>query len=282
MLPPGQVAVRFGGSILFDCLHSSVVDTPMLARRGVFCYHPPAMGALLRAVSTIDNIETHTFFPDSLGPQSVVVDFGANQGEFSRKIAQRYGLRTFGVEANPELFEKLKRMETDPANEGRVKFFHYAISDKDEPVELHLSSESTTSSITTSAVPGARGGTMVEGRTLGTFVREIGIDQIDLLKCDIEGAEVGMFRTASDDLLRRIGQITIEFHDHHGFHSVVDFQEMRDRLYGLGFAGIKFSPNNTNWLFYQSTMAGPARRAYVRYIVRNARGVFRRMGLRND
>ena len=75
-----------------------------------FGYHPPAMGALLRAVSTIDNIETHTFFPETLGPGSVVLDFGANRGEFSLKIARRYGLRTYGVEANPELYEQLKQI----------------------------------------------------------------------------------------------------------------------------------------------------------------------------
>lgn len=240
------------------------------------------MGSLLRAVSTIDNIETHTFFPEQLGPESIVVDFGANQGEFSRKIAQRYGLRAFGVEANPELYEKLKVVEADPANNGRVRFFHYAISDKDDPVELHLSSESTTSSIASSGVPGARGTTIVQGRTLATFVREIGVDHVDLLKCDIEGAEVGMFRSTSDDLLRRIGQITIEFHDYHGFHTLREFEEMRNRLFGLGFAGIKFSPNNTNWLFCRKDMASPARQAYVRHVVRNARGVLRRLGFRND
>ena len=240
------------------------------------------MGALLRAVSTIDNIETHTFFPEQLGPESIVVDFGANAGEFSRKVARRYGLRSFGVEANPELYEKLKVVEADPANRGRVKFFHYAISDKDEPVELHLSSESITSSIASSAVPGARGATVVQGRTLPTFLREINVDRVDLLKCDIEGAEVGMFRTTSDDLLRRIGQITIEFHDYHGFHTLKEFEEMRDRLFSLGFGGIKFSPNNTNWLFYRNDMAGSARRTYVRHVVRNARGVLRRLGLRND
>jgi len=91
-----------------------------------------------------------------------------------------------------------------------------------------------------------------------------------------------MFRSTPDELLRNIGQITIEFHDHHRFMSVADFEEIRDRLFSVGFGGIKFSPNNTNWLFFRSEMSGPLRTAYVRHLVRNARGVFRRLGFRND
>jgi FkbM family methyltransferase len=239
------------------------------------------MSALLRAISTIDNIETHTFFPDRLGPASVVVDLGANCGRFSRKIAQRYGLRAFGVEANPALYANLQAMEADSPG-GRVRFFNFAISNQDAPVCLHVSGEIETSSIASSAVPDARGQTTVPGKTLATFLREIDVSRVDLLKVDIEGAEVGMFRTTSDELLRNIGQITIEFHDHHRFMSVRDFEEIRDRLFSAGFRGIKFSPNNTNWLFFRNEVAGPARTVYVRHVVRNVRGVLRRLGLRND
>jgi FkbM family methyltransferase len=240
------------------------------------------MSSLLRTVSTIDNIETHTFFPDRLGPDSVVLDLGANCGRFSQKIARRYELRTFGVEANPALYENLKRIEADPASVGRVRFFNFAIAGTDAPVRLHVSGEIETSSIASSAVPDAQGEAVIPGKTLATFMREINVTRVDLLKVDIEGAEVAMFRSTPDDLLRNIGQITIEFHDHHGFMSVADFEEIRDRLFSVGFGGIKFSPNNTNWLFFRSEMSGPVRTAYVRHLVRNARGVFRRLGFRND
>jgi len=143
------------------------------------------MGSLLRAVSTIDNIKTHTFFPDRLGPDSVVLDLGANCGRFSQKIARRYGLRTFGVEANPALYDNLKPMESDPANAGRIRFFNFAISGDNAPVRLHVSGEIETSSIASSAVPDAQGEAVVPGKTLATFLSEIDVKRVDLLKVDI-------------------------------------------------------------------------------------------------
>ncbi len=42
--------------------------------------------------------------------------------------------------------------------------------------------------------------------------RRAGVDRIDLLKIDIEGAEIGMFDDCTDEELSSIGQITVEFH----------------------------------------------------------------------
>ncbi|CAN5659674.1 hypothetical protein BH09PLA1_BH09PLA1_22650 [soil metagenome] len=232
---------------------------------------------LLQRFSKIDNIENHTFFPQSLSTDSVVIDLGANLGRFSTAIARRYGLRCFGVEPNPALFEQLR-----PHNTDRLQFFHFAINGSDGPIVLNVSGEITTSSVITAKVPDAKGQVEVPGKMLGTFLREQGISGVDVLKVDIEGAEVGMFDSLSDESLRKIRQITIEFHDHHGFITREQMQAIRRRLRDLGFHGIKFSPNNTNWLFFQPEVAGPLRRFYVKYIVRNIRGPMRRLGFRYD
>lgn len=232
---------------------------------------------LLRRISSIDNIENHTFLPYPLTPDSVVVDLGANLGHFSTKIVSRYGLRCVGVEANPTLYQNL-RATHDP----RLTFLNFAVGGEDAPVTFHVSGDITASSVVDFGVPDAQGTVTVPGRTLATLLRDAGLDQVDLMKVDIEGAEVAMFAAAPDDLLRRIRQITIEFHDQHGSMTHDQFRQIRDRLLGLGFRGIKFSPNNTNWLFFRSDLAGPLRTAYVRYAVRNLRGVLRRLGFRND
>lgn len=52
----------------------------------------------------------------------------------------------------------------------------------------------------------------VKFRSLRSLVAEFDINEIGLLKLDIEGAEYDVIRLIDDDLARRIHQITVEFH----------------------------------------------------------------------
>jgi hypothetical protein len=42
-----------------------------------------------------DTIRSHTIYASSLQTDSVVVDFGANRGEFARRMDERYGGRYY-------------------------------------------------------------------------------------------------------------------------------------------------------------------------------------------
>jgi FkbM family methyltransferase len=226
----------------------------------------------------VDSIENHTFFPHALRAGDVVIDLGANRGEFSRGIVARYGVRCFGVEPNPNLFGKL-------VGDEKTRFVQFAVTPVDGPVTLHLSEDVTSSSVVREDVPLKQGDVQVSGKTLATFLKdqEIGGD-VSLIKVDIEGAEVGMFGSMSDDLVRRFAQFTIEFHDDHRLMTTEQFEQIRDRLFGLGFNGIRFASNNTNWLFFQpkKVSVGPLRTLYVRHVIRNLRGALRKMGYRNN
>jgi hypothetical protein len=104
------------------------------------------------------------------------------------------------------------------------------------------------------------------------------------MKVDIEGAEVPLFQTSSDELLRRIKQITIEFHNDNHLISAEQFRAILARLKSLGFVGIQFAGNDTNWLFFrpQDVRIGPGQTAYIRWVVRNVRGALRKLGFRNN
>jgi FkbM family methyltransferase len=228
----------------------------------------------LSLITRIDSIENHCFLPQFLSHDAVVLDLGVNDGTFSYTISERYGVKCFGVEANPALCEKLD------GSKQLLKFFNFAVAGKDEMVELNVSGLSVSSTIADSPVPDPKGSVAVAGKTLPTFLKEQNISEVDLMKVDVEGAEVGLFAASPDELLRQIRQISIEFHDEHRFMTSEQFAEIRDRLFDLGFAGIKFSGNNTNWLFFQRDLIGPLQRTYVKYLVRNVRGALRRAGLR--
>jgi FkbM family methyltransferase len=51
----------------------------------------------------------------------------------------------------------------------------------------------------------------VEGRHLAAILREFGISQIEVLKMDIEGAELEVLDSPNDEFFGGIGQLTIEF-----------------------------------------------------------------------
>jgi len=52
----------------------------------------------------------------------------------------------------------------------------------------------------------------VAGRSLDSLIAETGAPRIDLVKMDIEGAEVMVLQSVSSQTLARIGQMSVEFH----------------------------------------------------------------------
>ncbi len=85
--------------------------------------------------------------------------------------------------------------------------------------------------------------------TLDKFLAKFSLGHIDLIKIDIEGAETDMLTSASNELLSKLGQITIEFHD----FPYLDLEEKTkyiiSRLESIGFYRIDFSRNRTDILF---------------------------------
>jgi len=230
----------------------------------------------LEHLGRVDSIENHTFLPHTLSPGSIVVDLGANTGFFAREIAARYGVRSYGIEANPSLCASLE-------NTSLTTYHNIAIAGIDGPIELNLSEDHTSSSVVARDVPNRKGSVVVPGMTFQSFLLAGKIDAVDLLKVDIEGAEVVLFESLPDAAILALPQITIEFHDDHGFITRRQFTDIHRRLTVLGFTGIQFASNNTNWLFYQSqrVKVGTLQTGYIRHLVRNVRGATRRLGFRS-
>lgn len=226
----------------------------------------------------LTTIREHTFFANRLGPGATVLDLGANEGEFSDEVVERFGARCVAVEANRELAEAI------PAGPG-VSVHNLAIGGRDGVSQLHISDDAESSGLL-----GVAGGTQVRTEqvrevTFDTFLAERELDGVELVKVDIEGAEKPFFEAASDDALRRAAQFTVEFHDFAGLLSGEDVARTASRLRGLGFHGIKFTRTNYNWLFFQPERCGVGRlgaittryvERHVRYLARNTRRVLAR------
>lgn len=186
-------------------------------------------------------IENHTFVPALFGVSPIVVDFGLNHGSFARNMIERFNARVFGAEPSSDLYNALPRHRS-------LQTRKVAIGGADGVGELALHTE-ICASLYSKAGDVRSGVESVVVWSLASFLRDFAIDQIDLMKVDIEGAECDMFETASADDLRRCKQITVEFHDFMIPELAPRVDKIKSRLEAAGFYRINFSLNNGDVLF---------------------------------
>jgi FkbM family methyltransferase len=213
----------------------------------------------------------HTIHTRFLDARSVVIDLGANRGEFARQIIRRFGCRCLSVEANPALSAVAQ-------THGNHSWFNFAVASREGTLPFHVRRNSESSSLTAEGDGDVLGVVEVRTRRLDEFLTEQGIGEVSLLKCDIEGAEVDVFESASDDLLRRINQITIEFHDFNQTTPAATVRRIVARLEMLGFFALRMSAHgHSDTLFINRARCGIslAECLWLRYAVRNWRGMQR-------
>ncbi len=182
-------------------------------------------------------LQTHSIYSKILDSDSLVIDLGANLGQFSEAITREFKCSCYAIEAAPSLYSKL------PEN-GLVKNFNYAISDRNEPLKFYISDNIECNSISQEVASsyGLQGEISVDGITLETFLNNQRIELVDLLKIDIEGAEEAVFNSTRDTTLCNVKQISIEFHDFMpGSISTEEVNKITNRLKKLGFIWIPFS-----------------------------------------
>ena len=80
-------------------------------------------------------------------------------------------------------------------------------------IDLRINSNSECSTVLPSRGEGEVETVKVRAVPLQELLRELQVEQVDLVKVDIEGAEIAMFDGCSDEFISRIPQFTIEFHD---------------------------------------------------------------------
>ena len=214
----------------------------------------------------------HTVFTPPLGAGSVVLDLGASTAEFSRTVMGCAGCRCHAVEALPE---NAALIEAAPG----LSVHNFAVGGTEGPVRIH-SVDDEFASAATELMPGqsTRGTADVPGTTLDGLFRLLSLDRAHLVKVDIEGAEFAMFGAASDDVLRRCDQITVEFHDFMDPRLTPAVEDVIARLRGLGFLALKFTRRfHGDVLFVDParTGLGGAEFLYARHLLRPARGIRR-------
>jgi FkbM family methyltransferase len=148
-------------------------------------------------------------YPDDLGivEPEVIVDLGANVGYTLLDFRLRYpNARLIGLEPDPVAFHTL-RLNT--AADPNISVLPLAIAGADGLREFYSSSESVVSGF--ERTRDFQTPITVPTRSLDTLMKELGLARIDLLKIDVEGAEVDVLRGAASLLGRRaVGALLFE------------------------------------------------------------------------
>ncbi|MBI3161139.1 MAG: FkbM family methyltransferase [Chloroflexi bacterium] len=134
-------------------------------------------------------------------PGMTVIDIGAHIGYYTRLLSELAGPkgRVLAFEPNPENFDILKKNMT-PRRYNNVELFNCAVGDREGTLPLYVSPGNSNHSLIQGYTE-AQGVIEVRVVALDSFLRERGIEQIDFVKSDTEGAEplvlAGMKETAA-------------------------------------------------------------------------------------
>lgn len=130
--------------------------------------------------------------------RAVIFDVGAYTGESAITYNKYFNgnCAIFSFEPFKESYELLIE---NVKGLGNVKAYNFAVGNKNEKTTFYVNNFSATSSFLPSSKEGtelwgkelmeAKAEIQVDVQTLDTFVEEQGIDQIDILKMDVQGAE---------------------------------------------------------------------------------------------
>jgi len=175
-----------------------------------------------------------------LQPGGTFVDVGGNKGDFALLAAKTAGPKgkVVCVEPEPENFSWITR-SVKLNGYDNIQLCNVALSDHEGEAALHLGAKSGFHTLLSGAPERDHGFVMVKTRTLDGLLRESKTDSVNILKIDVEGAELQVLRGAVETI--RANPQLIIFLDLHPVLGVNVF-EVFDFLSSLGFGVFEMHP----------------------------------------
>jgi FkbM family methyltransferase len=208
----------------------------------------------------------HHFIGRTLGRGAVVLDLGANVGDFARQITSRWDARCVCVEANPALCAQWSA-------QGSV--INAAVAGCDAEIDFIISTNAEASSLYERGQVPPENRIKIRALTLDSVMRHAAITSASLVKMDIEGAEIAVLTRASAAALSRCRQISVEFHDIRVTNvTACDIARVKRRMHEAGFWCISFSRRDTDVLFVnkQAAVLSWFEYVWIAYVIRYALG----------
>lgn len=176
-------------------------------------------------------------------PRGLVLDLGANIGAFSVFASHILGAeRIVAVEPVASTFDKLRQNLADNGLSSRVTALRLGVGGKNGSRDIWLGTSSPHASMYHRGDSRFESGEteVIEVITLDDLLNQLGED-VDICKMDCEGAEVEALLAASDDTLRRIRFLCMEYH--HPARDLGTTAQLFERLERAGFRCVLHEPS---------------------------------------
>ena len=165
------------------------------------------------------------------GPGDVAVDIGGNLGEWMAPMADRVGKagRVYVFEPVPVLAAALERTARINGHSRTVSVIRTAVADATGDATFNMTMAAGGDGALSGLAAG--GGTTVPTIALDDFMAERGLDRLDLIKIDVEGAERRVLEGARRTLANLKPRLVFES----GHESADDRRAMADLLESAGY-----------------------------------------------
>ncbi len=157
--------------------------------------------------ATLENPDILYDAPISRG--DVVMDVGAYVGNWTARIHEKYGAKVYLFEPEPGFARKLSTRFAD--NED-VQCFSYGLGREDS--ELVLLKKHMGSTLYSGAAADAKDTVVVPVRDIVGVLDELGLEEVDLLKLNIEGGEYDVLeRLIESGRINQVRCLMVQFHE---------------------------------------------------------------------
>jgi FkbM family methyltransferase len=179
-------------------------------------------------------------FVSAISPEEgIVIDVGANIGIYSIILAKCHPkLKVIAIEASPDIFARL-RSNCELNELSNVTLVNTAISNQDNGItEFYERDSMSTMFKDFLAEFGINDDNLdkrqIQTRTLDSIIENMNLNDISLLKLDIEGAEILALRGASNSLgQKKIRNLLIEYHSRTNLEQLIILMEEYGYKYSI-------------------------------------------------
>ncbi len=175
-----------------------------------------------------------TICPTRLHSESVVYSVGiGRECSFDLDMIKRFGVKVHGFDPTPASVEWVKSLDLP----DEFHFQAIGLADFDGTLDFHVPRKKSSAHYTPVARYKMKATEKIQApvRKLGTLMRDLGHEHIDVLKMDIEGGEYAVI----DDMLRSklpVHQLLLEFHHN---YKTIPLRKTLDAVRALRASGFQ-------------------------------------------
>jgi FkbM family methyltransferase len=148
------------------------------------------------------------------GEIGIVLDIGANIGLFTELAIRKGASEVVSVEINEKAIGIFEDIHSGREN---VRLVKKAVYDKTGEIEIHTDpNNSLVGSVFHDHTAGLSETVIVKSISIDDLIDEYNLEDVGLVKIDVEGSEYAIFDGMSDDTLDKLNNIILEFHDNFG------------------------------------------------------------------